>query len=176
MTLTTKSYDQTRPRGHTLSTCTVLSCYSLDCYLSWQQPNQPIIVYVFFSSISAQVSPVSHIVSNNSSRASCLSFFASLPASPILSSSLASCPWALILSMMRLSRWGVGSCGVWLKDPTNNLPSRPCHSSHSMPIVLILPKGGCVRVCVRVFVCVCACFFRHHFYHIFVSFAASDKA
>ena len=41
-----------------------------------------------------------------------LRFFAPPPPSSILS--LVSRPWALVLRMMTRSRWGVGSCGLWL--------------------------------------------------------------
>ena len=61
MILTMKISEQTRQRGHTLSTCTVLTqaldnlyspplvpCCSLD-YQGWQLLNQPFLVYVFSS-------------------------------------------------------------------------------------------------------------------------------
>ena len=61
MILVTKTSDQARQRGHTLSTCTILTCAlstlcspplllccSLD-YLGWQLLNHPFLFYIFFS-------------------------------------------------------------------------------------------------------------------------------
>ena len=78
--------------------------YSLD-YLGRQLLNQHFLVYVFY--LPAQVSPVSHMTSTT--LVGFLRFFNSPLPSPVLS--LVSRPWALVLSMMRWSRWGVRSCG-----------------------------------------------------------------
>ena len=51
--LVTKTSDQTRQRGHTLSTYTNLTCPLLPCYSldnpGWQLLNQPFSFYIFFA-------------------------------------------------------------------------------------------------------------------------------
>ena len=94
MILLTKTSDQTRQRGHTLSTRTVrtyalgtlcppplLACYSLH-YLGWQLLDQPFLFYIFLR--PTQVSPVSHMASTTLVRFLALLRLSSALPNPIL--------------------------------------------------------------------------------------------